>query len=296
MIVNRDNLQNLYTGFKAVFQAGFTAVNPLWMAIAMTVPSTTRQEAYAWLGATTKFREWLGDREIQNLEQHDYTIKNKSFENTVGVDRDDIEDDTYGVYKPMFEQLGRDAKEHPDELVFNLLKAGWTTKCYDGENFFSATHKVKTGDTSANVSNSGGGSGTPWYLIDDTRAIKPIIFQKRKDYQFVKMDQDTDEQVFSAKRLRYGVDCRCNVGFGLWQLAYGSKQTLNADNYQAARTAMMSMKGDNERPLNIRPTLLVVPPSLEKAALECVQTQRLANGADNPLYNTAKVLVVPWLA
>ena len=43
-------------------------------------------------------REWIGDREIQNLSASDYTIKNKDYELTVGVDRNDIEDDTLGIY------------------------------------------------------------------------------------------------------------------------------------------------------------------------------------------------------
>lgn len=70
------------------------------------VRSASRQTTYPWLGRTTKFREWLGARVIQALETHQYTIVNRNFEDTVAIDRNDIEDDTYGAYEPIIEQLG----------------------------------------------------------------------------------------------------------------------------------------------------------------------------------------------
>jgi phage major head subunit gpT-like protein len=36
------------------------------------------------------------------------------------------------------------------------------------------------------------------------------------------MDSSTDQNVFMKKQFLYGVDCRDNAGFGLWQMAYGS--------------------------------------------------------------------------
>ena len=62
--------------------------------------------------------------------------------------------------------------------------------------------------------------------------IKPVIFQRRRDYDLRRMDTRDDEHVFMRDAYRYGVDARVNAGYGLWQLAYGSKQTLNADNYK----------------------------------------------------------------
>src|SRR5690606_37303194 len=94
----------------------------------------------------------------------------------------------------------------------------------------------------------------------------------------------------------YGVDGRGNAGFALWQMAYGSKQTLDATSYQNARTAMMNFKGDNGRPLNVIPNLLVVPPALEGAAKTILEAENLANGATNIYRGTAELLVVPLLS
>ncbi|MBY0572055.1 MAG: Mu-like prophage major head subunit gpT family protein [Undibacterium sp.] len=297
MIINTSNLTALYQGYKMAFQQAFAGVQSDYGQIAMTVPSNTAKEVYPWLGQTTRFREWIGARVIQNLMTHDFTIKNKPFENTIAVPREAIEDDTYGVFKPMFEQLGQDSKQHPDELVFALLAAGFASTCFDGQYFFDSDHPVMNADGSmASVSNFGGGSGSAWYLLDTSRFVKPIIYQVRKDYNFVTMDKETDGNVFNNKEYVYGVDARSNVGFGLWQLAYASKNPLDEAAYGAARAAMMNLKGDNGKPLGVRPTLLVVPPNLEMTALKLLQAEKNAMGASNIYQNTAKLLVTPWLS
>lgn len=296
MIINQSNLAVLRTGYKASFQNAFAGVMPDFKPFVLEVPSVTSQEVYAWLGQTTGFREWDGDRVIQNLKTHDFTIKNKSFENTVGVPREAIEDDTYGVYSPMMAQLGQDAAMHPAHLVYTLLKGGFSQLCYDGQYFFDTDHPVlDENGVEQSVSNSGGGSGAPWFLMDTSRVMKPLILQKRKNYNFVNLDKETDENVAMRKEFIYGVDARLNVGYGLWQLAYGSKQALDATNFNAAYTAMMSFKGDKGKPLGVKPTLLVCHPSHRAAALEVVKAERAANGATNINRDAVDVLVTPYL-
>ena len=142
MIVNQQSLRGIYVGFNTLFNRAFEGVTPLYTQIATTTPSTTDSETYAWLGDIPGMREWIGDREIQNLSASDYTIKNKDFELTVGVDRNAIEDDKIGLYNPSVEMLGESAAAHPDELIFSLLAGGFSEKCYDGQPFFSDAHKI----------------------------------------------------------------------------------------------------------------------------------------------------------
>lgn len=59
-----------------------------------------------------------------------------------------------------------------------------------------------------------------WYLLDTTRALKPIILQIHKKPEFVARDRSTDEAAFMRAAYQYGVDTEDNVGYGLWQLAY----------------------------------------------------------------------------
>lgn len=292
MIVNQSNLAGIYKSFNTLFNQAFDAAPSQWPLVAMEVPSTGRSVDYKWLGDFPMLREWVGDRLIRDLSAFRYEIVNKDYESTIEVDRNDVEDDQIGVYTPMIQGLAQAAKQHPDILVFQLLKAGFNTLCFDGQYFFDTDHPVN----GASASNSGGGSGAPWFLLDLSRPVKPLVLQIRKRPEFVSMDRPDDENAFMRKKYRYGVDDRKNVGFGLWQLAYGSKQTLDATAYAAARAAMMGFTNDEGSPLGITPTHLVVPPTLESAARAVLSVQTGTGGAGNPWFNTAQLAVVPWLA
>jgi phage major head subunit gpT-like protein len=291
MIINQANLVSLTTAFKTSFQEGFNSYQPRYQQVATTVPSTTGQESYNWLGQWPKIREWIGDRQVQNLKQFGYTIKNKDFETTVAVPRNDIEDDQYGTYTPLMRELGFAAKVHPDELVFALLAAGFSEKCFDGQYFFDSDHPLGDGT----VSNVQAGSGPAWFLLDTTRSLKPLIFQERKKYKFTPLVREEDPNVFWKKEYVYGADGRSNVGFGFWQMAFGSKLGLDKTNFAAAKAAMTALKSDQGRPLGIRPSLLVVGPSLEQAALDLIKAERTANGATNTLFNSVDIEVSPYL-
>lgn len=295
MIINQTNLAILNQAFSAAFKTGLTNAAPMWSQAATMVPSTTAEQKYGWLGRITKFREWIGERQLQNLVAHDYAIKNKTWEDSVKVGRDEIEDDQYGVYSPVAQQIGQDAALHPDELVFGLLKAGFTTPCYDGQYFFDTDHPVGAPGNQSSTSNFQGGSGTPWFLMDTTKVIKPVIYQKRRDYAITAKTSLTDDNVFSQNEFVWGADGRGNVGFGLWQLAYASKQTLDISSFADARAAHQSFVGDNGKPLVINSAELWVPPTLERAALEVVKAERTTNGATNVMAGIAKVVVCSWL-
>ncbi len=295
-VINSRSLDTIRVGFKTLYDAAFNAAPTYYDKVAMTVPSTAASEKYGWLGTFPGLREWLGDRVINGLKEHSFEIVNKDFELTIGVDRNAILDDTIGVYAPMMSHLGDSAKRHPDELMFALLAAGFTSLCYDGQYFFDTDHPVldKSGNVQS-VSNFMGGSSAAWYILDTNRPIRPVIWQKRQDYNFVALDNPNDPNVFMKKEFLYGTDGRGNAGYGLWQLATASKQTLDATNYEAARAAHTGRKTDYEKPLALSGNLLVVGPSNEGAARRIVAAETGANGATNVNKGTAEVLVVPYL-
>ncbi|NIZ13914.1 Mu-like prophage major head subunit gpT family protein [Phaeobacter sp. HF9A] len=298
MEITAAGLQALRVGFKKHFENGLGQASSDWSSVATEVPSMTKEQKYGWLGKFPNVREWIGPRAIQNLSQHDYSIAEKPWELTIGVDRDDIETDNLGIYAPMFQELGASTGSKKDTLVFgDTLKKGFDLGCYDGQPFFDTDHPVL--DEAGNVitvANTDGGTEAPWFLIDDTRALKPIILQRRKDFEFTNMDNLTDQNVFMNKEFIYGADARFNTGFGFWQMSWGSKQPLTAANYAKARAALSGMKGDHGRPLGIRPTLLVVGPSNESAARKILNSENAAGGETNEWKGTAKLLITPWLA
>lgn len=298
MIINQSTIRDTFQSFNTVFNMAFQEVKPQFSRVAMEVPSETKDETYAWLGAVPSMREWIGEREVKNLSSYGYTIQNRDFELTVSVPRNDIEDDSIGVYKPMFQDLAYSAGRHPDKLVFSLFSKSFSEKCFDGKPFVSESHASEIKGKNAIVQSNKGtdiltpdsysaarssmmalfdDAGNPlyivpdllvvapqneavarkivyaeeignetnvfkgtadilvvpelatnpkqWFLLCTTRPVKPFIFQNRRKPQLVGKDSPTDDNVFWKKAFVYGVDMRCNAGYGLWQLAYGSDGT-----------------------------------------------------------------------
>ncbi len=290
----------LFQSFNTLFQKGYAEGQTFYQSIVTPVPSTTSKEVYGWLGQMTGFRKWVGERVIQRLKTHSYTITNVDFENTVAVSVPQIEDDEFGVLAPVFEQLGRDAKEHPDELVAAALKAARTELCYDGKPFLATDHPVllskdKNKVTAVSNLTAEAGDKPTWFVIDGGKVIKPLLLQKRKDYTFVRKDKATDDCVFNNNEAIYGADARLNVGYAMWQQIHGCDKALTADNFKAVRKAMRGLKGDNGRPLRIRETEIWVPTALMNEAEAIFQKKMLADGSDNELFNAVKVVVNPYL-
>lgn len=295
--LTRERLDAVNTGFKAIFQKAFAAAAPSYTRFTEVVNSTAPVETYAWLGQLSGMREWIGERFIKRLEGEAYTLRNKEFEDTVAVKRTAIEDDTVGTYKPAIASMAQAAAEHPEELAYQALAAGFDNPCYDGQSFFDTDHPVMVDGEEATVSNMQAGAGDAWYLLCTTRPVKPIIYQDRvKAELIVHDDPEKSHRVFMNSEFLYGTRSRGAAGYAFWQMAFGSRAALNAANFRAARLAMQSLKGDGGRPLNIVPNLLVVPPSLQDAAEELINMQRTTSGADNPLYKKAEILVSTWLA
>lgn len=291
-------LDAMFQGFRLDFQNAFNGVTPTWNRVAMEVPSTAASENYGWLGQMPRIREWIGDRQYKSLDSFGYQIRNRTFESTVSIPREQIEDDSWGVFKPVVQEMGRSVGAFPDELTWPMLTAGFSSLCFDGQYFFDTDHPVKdAAGVEQSVSNMQAGASAPWFLLDTTRAVKPLVFQKRRAFDFIaKTDPKTSDRVFASNEFVYGTDGRCNAGYGLWQLAFGSKAALNSANFRAARQAMLSLKGDYGRPLGVTPNLLVVGPSNEGVARDLVFAEKLANGASNTDYKIVDLLVVPWLA
>lgn len=295
MIVNSQALTGIKTAYNAIFNEAFEATVSHKDDFAMTVKSSTLEETYGWLGQFPAIREWIGDRVIKSLSTHGFKIINRKFESTVTLKVEDIEDDKAGLLSPLISEMGRTTKLHPDELSFELLAAGFTSSCYDGQRFFDADHPGRDEDgVEISVSNKQDGDGPAWYLMDTSRQIKPVVWQERVPYKFQQVTDENAESVVMRDEYIYGIRARVNCGFGLWQLAFASKAPLTPANYAAARKSMAAVRGDQRQLLGIKPTLLVVPSALEEAALTLINADTIA-GSSNIWKGTAKLIVTPYL-
>jgi len=299
MIISSDNLNKLRIGFNKAMQRGLGQTTAMSSRIATRVPATQKQQSYGWLNKLPNVREWIGARVVQNLSESEYSIKEKAWELTIGVDRDDIETDNLGQYDMLFAQMGLSTGGFVEQLVFNMLLAGFSTNCFDGQFYFDTDHPILDANgVPTTFANTDGGAGTPWFLVDVSQAILPVILQVRRDFgEIVAKDKVTDDNVFDLKEFRYGVDARMNAGYSFPQLAWGSKQPLDPAHYETAKVAIGSMKGDHGRPLGLGTKLvLMVPPSLEGAGRKILASQLVNGGESNPWAGSAELVVVSWLA
>lgn len=297
MILNETALDLAFRGFKSIYTDAYNKAETHHGKIAMTVPSSAREEAYGWLGQFPQLREWVGgERIVKVIKAHGFSIQNRKFESTVGIKREDFADDRLGVFKPMFAEMGQLAAMHPDQLLFSLLKLGGAELCYDGQYFFDTDHpSVDADGNTISVSNTAGDNAlaNPWYLLDTSRAIRPLIWQEREKYDFQTINNIGDTRVFMTDEFLYGVRARVNAGYGLWQLAYRSVDPLDEGTYAAARTAMRQLRGDQGRVLDIKPNVLIVPTGLEAAARRLLMSERHDNGASNVWKDSADIIVTP---
>lgn len=91
--------------------------------------------------------------------------------------------------------------------------------------FLQGTSNINKGTAEILVAHELASNPTAWFLLDTRKPLKPIIFQERRKPNFVSLNKPTDSNVFMSGQALYGVDTRCNAGYGFWQMAYGSTGT-----------------------------------------------------------------------
>lgn len=292
--VSSAKLATINTGFRANFMTGMGAAAgaTTYQRIATVIPSATKENEYGWLKSIPGIRQWIGDRQVNALAEDGYKIRNLRWEDTVSVKDEVINDDQYGVMKPVFEMLGDEVARFPDVRVYAALKAGLTTKCYDDQYFFDTDHPyITAAGATGTQANLIAGSGAPWFLLCTKRPLKPIIYQEREPFRFTALDQPTDPNVFMKAELLYGVDGRMNVGYGFWQMALCCTDTLNDTNVKALRLLGQKLLKDHGAPLNMKYDLFVGGNDHMDKANELFNVPTLTGGAANPLYKAFDILI-----
>lgn len=288
-------LHALTTSLSAAFTKGLAGVTPQYLRIATVVPSSAASNTYGWLSDLPGIKEWVGDRQLTQLSQQGYTINNKTWESSIRVRRENIEDDQIGQYSVIAQAYGQQVSEFPDTLSFPMLVAGFSTLCFDGQNFFDTDHPMAGGTYSNIVGDVTTDAGEPWFLIDESQVLKPILFQDRRAFDFKSLDDLNSEHTFLKNEFLFGVDGRCNVGFGFWQTACASRAPLNAANYEKAVAVLQGMKRESGSPLGIRPTTLVVGPKNRAAAKKVIDAMLVDGGDSNIYYKDVEIVDTPFI-
>lgn len=301
-------LNELLSNFRQDFERAFAASGERdeFGQFVSEIPSTTAANTYNFMSLWPEFREWLkaNARIAQSIKAFAHKIENKKFESTVEIAAEDIEDDNIGYLRGAGQRYVDALLRWRMGELAKLLKNGFTGLCYDGQPFFDTEHPVfakrdGSGDESkqSNIIGSAAATGPAWYLLDLSKPLKPFLYQNRRGVRIVAKDDPASSDVmFSRDVVQWGVDFRGVCEYTLYHLAAASKEDLSAVNFEAGRTLMRSLKRDGLEPMDISPTHLVVPPSLESKAKSLVEAQILTGGVSNTNYNSVKVVVMNRLA
>lgn len=297
-LTEAEVLEALVATMSAKYTTGLNAATPQWNKIATEVPSSSAANFYGWLKDLPGIAEWVGERQLAELGKHGYSITNKTFESSIKVKRDDVDDDQIGMYSVIAQNYGRQVALFPDQLSFPLLVAGFSTLCFDGQNYFDTDHPL--GDSGNSVYSNVVGdpsadTGSPWFVLDNSQILLPIVYQNRRPFVFKNMNPN-EEYAWFNNALAAGVDGRCNVGFGFPQICIGSKAELTGANYEAAKTLLGNMKKSDGTPLGTRATTLVVGTGNEAAAKKLISRMLIDGGDSNIYFNDVEIVVSPYIA
>ena len=264
-MITAPKLASINLAVNTAYNKQFGLTPTIYDKFAYKATSTGDGELYPRLDLIPGLREWIGGRVYNQLSETAFQIKNRTFEESISIRREDIEDDRFGILTGAAQLLAQNAAAFPDLLVAKLMLAGHITPCYDGQNFFDTAHPDFTSAgaaiTSSNyiVATGGDTNGAPWYLVDDRQVLRPIIYQERRPFVITPRVALTDPNVFDLDQFVWGLDGRCNAGFGIWQTAVMCTAPLNGKYFEIARNAMTSRRRPDGTPMNIAPTLCVVP-------------------------------------
>ena len=299
-VITAALLLQIKTALQTAFNKGLANPQEDWKKVAQLIPSSGASNTYAWLSQFPAFREWVGSRLHKEVKERAMQVFNRKFETTIDIPREAIEDDLWHVYAGVAESAGVASNDLKNDLVFEQLAKGFETTCYDGQNFFDTDHPVYSNEdgtgTAVTVSNMHTGTGESWALLCTRRAPKPLYLQQRIEAQFDAITSVLNETVFDYDVYSYGGRWRGEAVPGFWQLAFGSKETLEAASFNDAFKAMTKGRGDGNRVLNIVPNLLVVGPDNQGAAEELLKAVTKDGGGSNTNYNKVELFVSPYMS
>jgi len=137
--INRTNLEALFKSIVKGFQDGMAYRPPVDLGfLTSAFGSTTAANYYPFLEQIPGFREWIGDREFQNLRSQKFEVANRDFELSLVMPDKDLQDDQYGMYVGLTQQVAAGWPVLLYELLVEVLTN--RVKAWDGYYMLSDSH------------------------------------------------------------------------------------------------------------------------------------------------------------
>jgi phage major head subunit gpT-like protein len=99
------------------------------------------------MGFPSALSEWVDRRVRKDFRPYRWNIANKRYQSAIDVERQALERDQLGHIESRVRMLAMRAKQFRAKMLVDLLEAGFSTACYDGQFFFDSDHSE--GDSGA---------------------------------------------------------------------------------------------------------------------------------------------------
>lgn len=282
--------KTLSTRFAKKFDT--TPIN--WDLIATRENIPALEVDYGWLGDMPTLRKWDGERQFKEVKTYSYKILAETYESTLKVKIDDLKFGKIDKYGLQVDVMAAEARNAINRMVWKKLLTGFTDVGFDGVPFFADNHPIEGGGTG---DNNGGGNGDPWFLLyTGDASLKPIIYNEAEGMSVTVVDDPASYNVFLRKEIWMGTEIKFGLGYGRWQYAFGSKQTLDQDALFDGIKKMQLFKDANGNPYGRRPDLLIAHPNLESKVLTLVEAGYVGGGNTNITQGAMRYHIEPNLA
>ncbi len=266
-----------------------------WGEICTVMPTNRERVDLSMLLDVPEYAEEIGGVAFSDLVADNYIITPRRFSAGVKMHEDDIDDDGMGIVVDRIMDLAQTPEDAFCKHTFLALQAGIAVgaygACYDGGAFFAA-------HTNGDNYDAGGGA-TPWYLLDCSARAKPLIMAARKSPVFSQEKSDSSHR-FETGEIRWKIQGRMWMGYGLWQRAYCSETALTDDELFTGQETMRGFTDEAGRYLSTGPTHLVVAPDTYQTAVEILSRYQVSDGttsvSNEPVKGlNLKLIVDPYL-
>ena len=151
-MITPANLRLFTTNANVRMGQAFKAKTKLFPAFANVEPVSGKFWTSGWTGQLQKMRVWLGRRVTHESYPQTYTVEMLPFENSLSIDRFDLDDAIIPIYYRQLSQLAEKAAMNEDFQLRNYIEGtgfytGGRQTGPDGVNQFATNHPVDVYDS-----------------------------------------------------------------------------------------------------------------------------------------------------
>jgi len=152
MDINNKSLQALEESIQAKWTKAFNAPPQNQLNVLATrYTSTTASNNYAFLEALGSWSEWHGARQFKDIASDDYKVINRTFESSIKMPKEQLEDDQAGMYMDIVPSMSAGWFKKQQALIMAVLTSN--PLAYDGKALFATDRAY--GDSTINNTTSG---------------------------------------------------------------------------------------------------------------------------------------------